>query len=345
MKVLVLCEFSGRVRDSRAVGLLEILPDIPRKTPIGERRRIIADLLASQRPSLMSGKALESVRVRGRTQWAQQCAADELARRKASMHGALEIGRRVRAAGLGGLGDLGGLWGLLDLSARHPRIISTPVVDAFGILCFLRGAGAEHYRPATTERRLDHQWRRVNNLMAAYDRAVAAVEERCVQLGMPPGMYLEVRDSLGDPEQEARVWAALAHKGVVPPREYRRRDLNGLPPPVTIASILGELEARLPTARAVFARRTAGQDLSRFSEQEQIIAAGAPHIAALAEQRLRRWLNAVVGLGEFGKVDRLVLGSDLVDDLVEFTRKAARKTAADAISLPARPFSIFNLEP
>ena len=347
MKALVLCEFSGRVRDSRAVDLLNLLPDIPRKTAVGERRRIVAGVLALHHPEHMFGKALEAVQTLSRTRRAQECAEAELAKRKASLLGANKIDCRVRAAGLGSL------WGLSKLSDRHPRIVNTSLIDTLGSLCYLRRAGADHHLPETLDRRLAHHWGRANRLMAAYDARLAAVEAHCASLGMPPGMYLEVRDNLGDPAQVARVWAALAAKGITPPRARQPRDKTALPvaagkrapTPVTIDSILGELEARMPEARSVFTKRTLGQDLASFTEQEQHIAAGAPRTAAIAAQRLRRWVTAVVGLGEFSKVDRPLIGGDLVDTVAEFEHKAARKAAADAIRPPARPFSIFNLEP
>ena len=337
-------------RDRRAVDLLKILPDISRKTLVGERRRTVNDLLAIHRPGLMCGKALDFVRALGRTQQARQCAKDELARRKASQRGAAKLDCRVRAAGLGGLG---GLWGLSSPSDRQPRLISTPMVDALGSLCFLRSAGAEWYLPETHARREAYVWIRINNMMAAYDRRLAAVEERCAAVGMPPGMYLEVRDNLGNPDQMERMWEVLAAKGVKRVRGYRRRDPAELPvaadkkapSATTIDSILGELEGKLPEARAVFAERTREHGASRLNEQEQLIAAGSPHVAALAERRLRRWVAAVVGLGGFGRTDRELVGGGLVDGVGEATRKAARKAAADAIALPARPFSIFNMEP
>lgn len=337
-------------RDSRAVDLLKILPDISHKTRAGERRRIVADVLTIHHPEHMFGRALDFVRALGRTQQAQQCAEDELARRKASLRGAAKLDRRVRAAGLCGLG---GLWGVTGPAERHPRLISAPMIDALGDIRFLRSAGAEWYLPETRARREAYAWSRINNMMAAYDRHLATVEERCADLGMSPGMYLEVRDNLGDPDQMERMWEVLAAKGVARARSYHRRDPAELPvaagkevpPAITIDSILGELEDKLPEARAVFAERTREHDLSCFAEQERLIAAGAPHAAAIAERRLRRWVAAVVGLGEFSRTDRALLGGGLVDGVDEAIQKAARKAAADAIALPTRPFSVFNLEP
>lgn len=333
-------------RDSRAVELLNLLPDISHKTRAGERRRIVADVLAIHHPEHMFGKALEFVRLQGLTAEAQHDAARELERRAASLRAARSIDSRVRAAGMGSL------WGLSKSSARHPRLIDTMFVDSIGSLCYLREGGKEQYEPETIARRSAHQWARLNRMCASYDNAVATIEQHCATLGMPPGMYTEVRDDLADPAVTARVWAVMAPKGITPPRKLQPRQPDDSLPVgkrhatakvITLDSVINAQRGEMPTAQDVFDRRVKGADLHPFLEQQRLIVEAPPRQRHSARQRLTRWVRAVLGLGEFAQADHHLLDEDFIEAIVAHA-PVSHAPRTDVV-MPARPFSVFNLEP